>query len=323
MQPNAITTETLILLSFLMPKMPNLQKYIRQYSSAENKEGAKISPRLIKEARAHPNPMIVYALTTTAFIQSTLDTANHKIQELQEERNTIEKTLSSLISSDKKTPELPANSVEQLKQMMIDINQKRKDLEFIKDNLQKELGEIDKMLPEKEKIWQEHWNKYCNEFTDELKKQEMDLNEEEKNQLQNMGLNATNIQEQIAKLKTDDVNIPKKPSHFTMAALITIVATLGRNLKDLKDAPGILRKLSVIGDEKSANEKNNEELKKQHEELRNKVAKVKKQATETTGLSKDQHEQLSLIEEKVQKISSPKPGEISPDKAQKLKKSGS
>lgn len=105
---NLISTETVILISLLGKRMPNLFKYIVQYSTPQS--GKKIVPKStralsseqIEQARQHPNNIISEALSTIATIQAALNTTMVKTNELLEQRNKIENILVAILSTENK-----------------------------------------------------------------------------------------------------------------------------------------------------------------------------------------------------------------------------
>jgi len=198
---NFISTNTIMIISLLCKKMPNLLNSIIQSSTVTKKPT--LSARQIKEARLHPNTIVLQALTTAAIIQSALDSTNRKTEELSKQHAAIEKTLVDLISNEPKqgTTESPSNAIETLKQMLVGLKQTRKELESTKDNLQQELENLDEILPEQEKIWAQHRNRYIDQFIKELTEKNITLTEEEQTQLRNSGLTASNIKEQTENLE--------------------------------------------------------------------------------------------------------------------------
>jgi len=93
-----------MLLSLLDKKVPNLLKYIVQYSTAQSgkniaqKPTKILSSRQIQEACRHPNTVILQAINAVIAIQNALNATDAKIKELIKQRSTIENTLVSLLS---------------------------------------------------------------------------------------------------------------------------------------------------------------------------------------------------------------------------------
>jgi hypothetical protein len=105
---NFISTETVVLLSLLGKKMPNLFKYIIQYSTPQSAKKVElkltksVSAQQIQEARKHPSGLISQTLVTVTTIQNLLNVTSKKIQELLEQRSAIENTLITLLSINNK-----------------------------------------------------------------------------------------------------------------------------------------------------------------------------------------------------------------------------
>lgn len=296
---NFISTDTIMLISLLCKKMPNLFNSIVQCSSATNKpnkNSTALSARQIKEARLHSNTIVLQALTTAALIQNALDTTNHKIEELLKQRTTIEKTLIDLLANEPKersaAPET-ASSIEKLKQQLVDLNNMRKELESIKDDLQQELDNMDQILPKQKEIWTQHLNQYSDQLIKELGEQNITLSEEEQAQLRNSSLTASNIKEQTTNLENLNIKIPKKASGFTIHTMTIVVAALSRTLQKTDQVSGLVKKLSAISDEKSHAKKIQDLYKKQHEEIGKKIQELKAKANDITGLSPTQ---LALVD---------------------------
>ena len=99
-----ISTETVILVTFLCRNMPNLYRYIVQFSTPSKKRSStktstqKLSAKQIREARMHSNTIIQQALNAIATIQSTINTVDNKINKLVKQRSLIENTLLALLS---------------------------------------------------------------------------------------------------------------------------------------------------------------------------------------------------------------------------------
>jgi hypothetical protein len=106
--PNFISTQTVMLISFLGKKMPNLLKYIVQYSTTQTgkdvppKPTKVLSSQQIQEACQHPNAIIAQTLNTVVAIQGTLNAVETKVKELAKQRSMIESTLVSLLEFNNK-----------------------------------------------------------------------------------------------------------------------------------------------------------------------------------------------------------------------------
>lgn len=102
---NLISTEIALVLTFLCKKMPNLFKYIIQYSTPREKNSTSapypyvLSTQQIQAATLHPNTVIMHALSTILTIQIALNTANDKAKEIAEQRAILEKAIASLPSA--------------------------------------------------------------------------------------------------------------------------------------------------------------------------------------------------------------------------------
>lgn len=109
--PNFISTQTVMLISFLGKKMPNLLKYIVQYSTPQTvkdvpqKSTKVLSSQQIQEACQHPNAIIAQTLNVVVAVQSALNATETKIKELMKQRSTIESTLVSLLEFNNKKEE--------------------------------------------------------------------------------------------------------------------------------------------------------------------------------------------------------------------------
>ncbi len=107
-----ISTETIVLLSLLGKKMPNLVKYILEYSTPKTAKSAiainrskMLSAKQIQEAARHPSDIIESTLRAISAVQTALSATNAKIEELTKQRAAIEKTLITLLSINEKAPE--------------------------------------------------------------------------------------------------------------------------------------------------------------------------------------------------------------------------
>lgn len=101
-----ISTEAAVLMSLLSQKMPNLFDCIVQCANPASTEtddaestGKQLTAGQIKEARAHPNGIVLHALNAVATIQSALNSANKKIGELEKQRDIIKQQLAEQISA--------------------------------------------------------------------------------------------------------------------------------------------------------------------------------------------------------------------------------
>jgi hypothetical protein len=96
-----ISTEAVILISILCRKMPELLKYILQYSTPVKKNNKPspiplLSSQQIQEARLHSSAIIQQALKTIAAIQGTLNAAGSKLDSIAKQRSIIESILIKL-----------------------------------------------------------------------------------------------------------------------------------------------------------------------------------------------------------------------------------
>ena len=102
---NQISTEEIILINFLCKNMPNLFKYIVQYSKPYTKKSTKIPPskkltaKQIYNASMHSSTTVKKALKTAAGVQKAINTVDAKIHTLIEQRKTIENSLLKLLST--------------------------------------------------------------------------------------------------------------------------------------------------------------------------------------------------------------------------------
>jgi len=102
-----ISTDTVILVTLLCKNMPNLLYYIVHDSASkkQKKELAltaapkKLSAKQIYEASMHSNSIIRQALSAIAKIQSAINTVEHKIDNMVEQRALIENTLLKILST--------------------------------------------------------------------------------------------------------------------------------------------------------------------------------------------------------------------------------
>jgi len=101
---NFVSTETMMTISLLCKRMPNLLKYIIQYSKPTTKKDVPalpvtvLSPQQIQEARSYPNTIIKEVLATAAIIQHVLNSANNKRKKIIEQRHILEEALIALLS---------------------------------------------------------------------------------------------------------------------------------------------------------------------------------------------------------------------------------
>jgi hypothetical protein len=97
-----ISTEISILISLLPCKIPELAKYIWQFSSPpdKTKKGTtattKISPQQIQEACMHPSTIISQTLKMAITLQNTITMANKKLDLISQQRKDIEATIKKL-----------------------------------------------------------------------------------------------------------------------------------------------------------------------------------------------------------------------------------
>lgn len=104
---NFISTETIMLISMLSKKMPNLLKYINEYANPKSAKNmapnptTTLSPKQILEARHHPNGIILQTLGAILVIQNALNFANSKIEDLIKQRTKLENTLVTLLAINK------------------------------------------------------------------------------------------------------------------------------------------------------------------------------------------------------------------------------
>lgn len=99
-----ISTETLILVTFLCGKMPNLLKYLKRDSFAEDTnetdiKKTRVSVQEIQKAKQHPSDIIHQTLATAAVVQKALDATEYKIQDLLEKKEGLEESAKSLSES--------------------------------------------------------------------------------------------------------------------------------------------------------------------------------------------------------------------------------
>lgn len=100
-----ISTETVILITLLCKKMPNLFKYIVQYSVPKKQQqeistsSHKLSAKQISDARNHSSTIIRQTLNTIANIQKAINTVDNKINNLLEQRSVVENTLLTILST--------------------------------------------------------------------------------------------------------------------------------------------------------------------------------------------------------------------------------
>lgn len=110
---NFISTQTAILLSFLLKKMPNLFRHILECSKefnvnhpvSENILAAILTTQQIQEARMHPNTIVLNSLDTLSAVQSALISTDKKLENLLHQRNKIENILVKLITISKENSE--------------------------------------------------------------------------------------------------------------------------------------------------------------------------------------------------------------------------
>jgi len=96
-----ISTEAVILISILSRKMPELLKYILQYSATAEKNNkpspiSLLSSQQIQEARLHSSAIIQQALKTIAIVQDELNAADTKLDSIAKQRSAIESILIKL-----------------------------------------------------------------------------------------------------------------------------------------------------------------------------------------------------------------------------------
>lgn len=103
---NFISSETVMVVSFVCKNMPNLFKYIVKCSTPSEKKvlpepsTTMLAPEQIEAARKHPSTIALQALNTVAAIQNAINTTNAKIEELVKQRTIIENALVTLLSLD-------------------------------------------------------------------------------------------------------------------------------------------------------------------------------------------------------------------------------
>lgn len=103
-----ISSEAATLLSLICKDMPNLLKYIIQFAVTKpptQPQGqlqiAPLSPKVIQEAREHSSQFLREAIASVAIIQSSLNTASTRLDNIQKQRMRIEKIISTLLHDKK------------------------------------------------------------------------------------------------------------------------------------------------------------------------------------------------------------------------------
>ena len=114
---NFISTQTAILLSFLLKKMPNLFNHIVRCSTElklnqpqpEALQTSILSTQQIQEARAHPNTIVLHALNAVAAVHTALTTTNNKLNKLTQQYSKIENILVKLMAIEEEAKETQLN----------------------------------------------------------------------------------------------------------------------------------------------------------------------------------------------------------------------
>jgi len=200
-------------------------------------------------------------------------------------------------------PQIPTNTLETLKEHLVKLNEMKKELSFVKKNLLEKKQTINALIQEHGTTWSNHREKYNNELAKELEESHgITLTAEEKKMLDDS--NSASITERRTKLEKLNIKIPDKATDFTIITYDAVVSALGRNLQDLNEAPGIVKKLSIISKEKNDANDIKSTFEKQYQEISTSSTELKNKAEKTTGLIEIQ---LNDIEQLAEAISTSKP----------------
>lgn len=327
--PKNISSYSKILLSLLGQKMPELLKYTSEHSAnnpsnnLENNPSKLTSPlssQRIQEAALHPNSIMQQALRVTSGIQKALNDRNAVLDEITQKRDYIKLSLIKLQKNDltpkDKDDKAGVQKDAKIKELIASLNKElanlmplEQEVQAAKDKLNQERSELDKTIQACEAQWQQHRELYFKKLEEELEKNSVILNTEEKNELRKGSNNISSIEQKLTNLKKLNIDIKNQDSDFSIVVYDAIMAVLSRELKPVnnKAINNIVEKiLTVIKEEENAADIMKKQHASQYEQIITNIHGLKIQETKMEQNLDEKDEALDEIENKIKLISAQK-----------------
>lgn len=315
-----ISSYSKIMLSLLSPNMPELLKYTNEHStnSLENKQvKLTLSSEQIHEAVMHPNSIMQQALRVASEIQKALNERNATLDEITKKRDYIKLSLIKLQKNDltPKDKEDKAGTQKDIKikeligsltKELTNLMPLEQEIQASRDKLNQERSELDKIIQSCEAEWHEHRESYFSKLEEELKKNGMTLNTEEKNELRNGSNNISNIKQKLINLEKLNINVKNQESDFSIMAYDAIVTVLSREFKavDNKAINSIAKNIyTVTKEEESAANTIKKKHADQYKQMILNIQSLKAQETKMERNLDEKDEALDKTESKIKLIS--------------------
>jgi hypothetical protein len=180
----------------------------------------------------------------------------------------------------------------ELERHLIELNQKKKELESIFDSLEQQFSGLDQIVSKQIEIWGLHNKEYFEKLTKELAVKGVNLTNEEQNELINAGSKISVLQEKLTILKRNGVDVDFPISDFLVAAYDAIVSAFSRTLQkiDNQAIKNLANDLDLLSEEKAARKSVHKQYLEQYQELDQTVSSLKNRAVSIKLFSSDQLE---------------------------------
>ena len=275
-------TEACTLLSLISSCIPNLLKYVAQYSATNPKKSPALSLILfsdqqILDARAHPSDFIKQGIISAAIIQSALNYVSDQFDTFVRQTKEIDSLLANYLA------EKNSNSVcNELEKHLIQTTMAEKELKTIIANVSSQFEQVDQLLDKHATLFTNHREEYANKSIEQLTALGINLTAEEKAALQTGSESLSSIRERRKRLKQHSIDLAEDESDFIVAIYDTIVAFKSRNfdkvsgkssIKEIvKDLSGIIKEEGKLFNKLQATQI------KEHENTRTKAKQFVNQA---------------------------------------------
>lgn len=283
---NFVSSDTEILIALVGRTVPNLPKYITEYSGLPT---TKPTEQIIG-ARNHPNQIITGMLSQIARIQEALNKTNEKINKIIEQRTIVENTAVALMTAPS-TPETETASTK-LQEQLIKLNSAKNQLETTQSLLEDELAKVNATLAEEDSSWNQLNTKFISDLITQLEEEPRNiaLTPGEKENLRKITSN--DIREKRELLERSGI---KKVPDFTVVAVDVIQQALGRNLQRTDDALKIAKNLPAITTVEESLELSTKKQQKILEQGEARIKSLEDEVENISGLTDEDMESLYQI----------------------------